>query len=314
MRSYGNYKRVAAIVVTYNANRWVNKCLGSLVQSTYPVKIYVVDNCSTDDTISIIEGSFPEVVLMKSPENLGFGKANNLALSRAVTEGAEYFFLLNHDAWVTPEAVGNLVEAIDNNPDYGIISPLHYTASGDKLDKAFSGYIKRAGFVFDLLRASPVVNQVNFINAAAWMIKRECLEEVGGFGYLFHHYGEDRDYVQRARYFGYKTGFISNTRIFHDREGRTFDLTMPDKLIWYYHTGSVARLADINKHFNLAVLQVYFWMTKDLVMQFLKSNKAALKALPKLLKKNNAVLPNVRKYRGKIAERRSFRFLTDGMP
>ena len=80
-------KKVFIIIVSYNGEQWIQKNLESLKQSSYPVKTIVIDNNSSDTTVSITK-TFPEVQLILSNENLGFGKANNIAIKEALKQNS----------------------------------------------------------------------------------------------------------------------------------------------------------------------------------------------------------------------------------
>lgn len=133
--------KVFVVVVTYNGLKWVDSCFSSLRNSTIPLQTIVVDNGSTDDTLKLVEKNFPEVHIVKTGKNLGFGKANNVGMEIAYQQGADYVFLLNQDAWIEPDAVEALVAAHRKYPAYGIISPIHMNGAGDALDYGFSNYI-----------------------------------------------------------------------------------------------------------------------------------------------------------------------------
>ena len=78
-----NPPRVVVVVVTFNGEKWIDRCLDSLLSSTLTPHAIVVDNASSDSTVERI-GSYPGVELIRSEVNLGFGKANNLGLNRAI--------------------------------------------------------------------------------------------------------------------------------------------------------------------------------------------------------------------------------------
>ena len=84
------------IIVTYNAMPWLSKCL----ESTKPYAIVVVDNNATDGTVSYIKENYPLITILPQKENLGFGQANNIGMSYALKQGADYVFLLNQDAYL----------------------------------------------------------------------------------------------------------------------------------------------------------------------------------------------------------------------
>lgn len=216
---------IYVIIVTYNATPWLTKCIVSLLKSSLPLRIIAVDNGSTDGTQQIIKEKYPEVVLLQSAENLGFGKANNIGIKQAYEAGANYVFLLNQDAWVEKDTIESLINIADKNPEYGIISPIHLNGKGDALDLRFSHCIAPnmcPKLVSDLLlnQTKDEIYETNFVNVAAWLMSRKCIETVGGFNPIFHMYGEDDNYIHRTHYHGLKVGIYPFAIIYHDRENR----------------------------------------------------------------------------------------------
>ena len=189
----------------------------------------VVDNNSSDGTIDFIEENYPDIILLQQKKNLGFGQANNIGISYALNEGADYVFLLNQDAYLKLNAIEELVEVQRQNRHFGILSPIHLNGNGEKLDENFSRYLHQdinKNFYSDyvLNKTKREIYEVPFVNAAGWLISRNCLEIVGGFDPIFFHYGEDDNYCQRLRYHGFKIGVVPNTFILHDREFRENNL------------------------------------------------------------------------------------------
>src|SRR5690554_3220414 len=132
-----NNKQAFVIIVTYNGAPWLSACLKSC--GNYPV--IVVDNASTDDTVSFIETNYPHVILLKQATNLGFGQANNVGIRYALNHGAEHVFLLNQDAYLVEDALEQLLRFQQSHTDYGILSPIHLTGNQQKLDRNFSNYM-----------------------------------------------------------------------------------------------------------------------------------------------------------------------------
>lgn len=209
------------VIVTYNGMSWIDTCLKSC--SNHPV--IIVDNASNDKTVSFIETNYPNVLLLKQSENLGFGQSNNIGISYALDHGAEHVFLLNQDAYLMDTVLEELISFQKQNPDYGILSPIHITGNQKKLDKNFSNFMlkeKTGQFYSDFVLGNPLapVYEVPFVNAAAWLVSKKCLVTVGGFDPLFFHYGEDDNYCQRAIYHGFKIGVLPQVFVIHDREER----------------------------------------------------------------------------------------------
>lgn len=212
---------IFSVIVTFNGSAWIRSCLGSFEKKH---KIIVVDNGSKDNTIDLVKNHFPEVHLIKSEENLGFGAANNIGIKYALKQGANYVFLLNQDAWLQKGSLELLVNSIEKNPEYGIISPIHLNGTGEMLDRNFGDYLYNKGgrkFITDKIlgRNLKSLIDIEFVNAAAWLLSRKCIEKVGLFDPLFFHYGEDDNYLQRVRYYSFKIGILTSAFIYHDREG-----------------------------------------------------------------------------------------------
>jgi GT2 family glycosyltransferase len=216
---------IFTIIVTYNGSKWITKCLKSLFHSTVPLKIIVIDNASGDDTREKVKDGFPGVDLIESSFNLGVCKGNNIGIKKAYDSGATHIFLLNQDAWVEPDTIEKLVAQQQKNSKYKVLSPLHLNGQGNELDFEFSTYIippKCPGLYSDfcLNNIKDGIYKVDFVNSAAWLITRECVEKVGGFNPSFFQYGDDDNYIHRVHYFGFEIGIYPLTKIFHDRENR----------------------------------------------------------------------------------------------
>ncbi len=210
-----------AVVVCYNGGPLLRNCLESLLRSTTPATVVVVDNGSTDGSVELIQREFPAVRLVRSAENLGFGRANNDGIRLALHGGAEHVFLLNQDAWVEPDALTHLVALSRRHPELGIVSPVHLNADGSALDHGFANYLRAdrcPGFISDLyVRRLRDHYPLPFVNAAAWLLPRHCLEKAGGFNPVFFMYGEDVDLCHRVRFHGFRIGVVPAAVIYHAR-------------------------------------------------------------------------------------------------
>lgn len=217
------YKKLFVIIVTWNGMKWIHECLNSLRKSNVSVQTVVIDNGSKDETVSYIRQNFPEVHLIESGKNLGFGQANNEGMRYALSHGCDYVYLLNQDAYVYPDMFEKLLKISEKaeNKQYAILSPLHVHGDRVTLDSQFRGYMKEAAplMVQDMLLANmKEVYPVEAVPAAGWFLSRHTLETIGGFDPIFFHYGEDHHYAQRVRYHNYLTGIVPTAKMVHDRE------------------------------------------------------------------------------------------------
>lgn len=212
-----------AIIVTYNGEKWIGTCLDCLLKSVLQPKIIIIDNASTDQTKTIIKERFPLLHLIENDKNIGFGQANNIGMEYALSQGAEFVFLLNQDAYLYPDTLEKLTDIHLGHMEYGIISPLQQDGSGMALDRLFRKFISNnypQDFVKKIESGDPdlpSVFPVRFVNAAAWLITVKCLRTTGLFNPLFYHYGEDNNYSSRAQYHGFKVGITPAAAVRHDR-------------------------------------------------------------------------------------------------
>lgn len=249
------------IIVTYKGQRWYDRCFTSLRQSTIPVQTIVVDNASNDGTVEYIKENFPEIHLIESKENLGFGRANNIAMRYALDHGCDYVFLLNQDAWVEPDTFEKLIEIHQRHSEYGILGPVQVNAAKTKVLDGVVRFlinpdnVNTSMFSDFVMGTIDEVYPVAEINAAAWLLPRKTLETVGGFDPIFLHYGEDWNYLSRVLYHGMKVGLTPGLRVVHDGGVRVYggkayemnfdkwllmrstDLLYPDEIIDTMMTG-----------------------------------------------------------------------------
>ena len=134
--------KIFSIIVTYNGARWIERCLHQLFESDLTTEVIVVDNASSDNTLELVS-AFRNIHLIKNKENTGFGQANNLGITLAMKEGADFIFLLNQDAYVFSDTVLKLTEALKHNPGFGLLSPLQLEVTGKNIEPIFKNFLRR---------------------------------------------------------------------------------------------------------------------------------------------------------------------------
>ena len=248
--------KVLVIIVSYNFERWIDRCLGSLQQSEHPVDIVVIDNASKDCTVQRLKKDYPQIRLIESKTNLGFGKANNIGMQIALEEGYKAVLLMNQDAWISKDSIGTLVKLCQEQPSYGILSPVHLTGNGKKPDPGFGIYAQMETLT-QLPKDAGLIS-LPFINAAFWMIPVSVLKKVGGFCPLFYHYGEDKDFVNRLHYHGYRIGYSPSAFGCHDREYRPLTHEGFLRTEYVYHLSEYANIRySFLQAFGYGVLAIF---------------------------------------------------------
>jgi len=214
-------KTCLVIIVTYNGYRYIERCLQSLYNQACQPEILVIDNCSSDGTVLLVQELFPKVKIIQNEINIGFGAANNIGLKIAVQKKSDYVLLLNQDAYLERFVLDGLIEFSVKNLNFGILSPIHLNGSGTALDTRFTTYLKSnfTALINDLilLAHNNKIYSVDFINAACWLLPLNTIKKVGLFDSIFFHYGEDENYCQRVIYHKLKIGVVPKLFVAHDR-------------------------------------------------------------------------------------------------
>ncbi len=249
---------VSVVIVTYNSEPWIRRNLESIYSSKVPAHVIVVDNASSDSTLQIVRDEFPSVELIASPTNDGFGIGNNIGIARAIQRSSEYTFLLNQDAYVTPDTIGDLLEFMAKYREFGVASPLHCSPDGEHIDmKTYRGYLRTyaADALCDAVlgRMKPSY-RVHGVNAAAWFVRTSVFTKTGGFDPIFFMYGEDDDLLARFAFHNVPFALVTNSRVVHLRETAS---TPGAKSVWREIDRSAAKvrsslIASVKQpHFSL---------------------------------------------------------------
>ena len=220
--------KVGVVIVNWNGLKDTLECLASLRVDTYAHKnIFVVDNGSRDHSASIIRAEYPEVTVLETGENLGFTGGNNAGLRRACDCDCEYIYLLNNDTVSEHDALSLLVEAILQNPTFGVLTPvIHYFDlshelwfAGSRLDLAHGVAVHDnkqdiAG------TQSPA--QIPWASGCAMLIKSNLLHDLNGFDERYFLNWEDVDLSLRVRGTGHQIGIVPAAKIYH-KVSRSFE-------------------------------------------------------------------------------------------
>lgn len=256
--------KVLVIIVTYNAHDWIHQCLNSVDMERYDA--FVVDNASTDDTLSILHTEYPKAIVRAMDKNMGFGQANNIGLRYALDNGYDYVFLLNQDAWLLPDTIEKLIAAQNQHPEYWVLSPLQMNTAQGGVEKQFGVYCKKNKLQLNL----DVPQPVDFVNAALWLISIECIRLVGGFNPIYPHYGEDVDFVQRIQYKHRNVGVVANVIAYHERVMGEESLK---KMQYRTKLSLMGILLDINHPFVVAFLLLFFVGVRKIIKGIILGDK-----------------------------------------
>jgi N-acetylglucosaminyl-diphospho-decaprenol L-rhamnosyltransferase len=227
------------VIVTASGNReFVRACLVSIEKNRLThgeMRIFVVDNASLDGTPEMIESEFPHVILERLAYNAGFAIGNNFALRRTT---ARFVLLLNPDTEVLPGTLDYMLEVMENRPDVGMAGCrlVRRDGSFDHAAKRsfptpvgalahFTGLSSREDVSPHLAQyRAPEIDEygtgeVDAVNGAFMLVRREALEEVGLFDEGYWLYMEDLDWCYRFKQRGWKIWYDGRVSVVHVKGG-----------------------------------------------------------------------------------------------
>jgi N-acetylglucosaminyl-diphospho-decaprenol L-rhamnosyltransferase len=216
----------SVVVVTYNSAATIRACLRSIEAGGVPAEIVVLDNASTDDTVELVRREFPQVRLIASPSNAGFGRGCNQAWRET---SAPYVLLLNPDAQLQPGAVLALLAFARATPDAGLIGPRLLNPNGTLQHSCFrfpNLRMVRTGLFFDLPIDSPQNGRyleaeyerphpVEHLLGACLLIRRAAIEQVGLLDEGFFMYFEETDLCYRMQAAGWQNWYTPSATAVH---------------------------------------------------------------------------------------------------
>ena len=209
-------------VVSWNSWGHLQQNLPALIDQDYPsYRVVVVDNDSTDETVEHVEAEFPDVDIVRCERNGGYGAANNLGFARSQSK---YVAVLNPDARPERGWLRSLVRALEAE-SRGRAG--HVEGAARLRSRARECLRKhRPSLRHRLLRAASTHDQhdyvrsasVTAVSGAAFIARRDALEQIGGFDERFFMYMEDTELSLRARLAGWDVVLAPRSRVVHDYE------------------------------------------------------------------------------------------------
>ncbi len=255
--------KLSVIIVNYNVKYFLEQCLHSVVHAIDDLKleVLVVDNASSDDSLDYLKPLFPSVQFIGSKENLGFGKANNLAAAQAK---GEYVLFLNPDTIVPEDCFTSCINFFEQHPKAGALGVRMLDGSGKFLPeskRAFpstsTAFFKAIG-LSERFPKSKTINRyslgyldetkdhlVDVLAGAFMMVRRSVIQQIGGFDEQFFMYGEDIDLSYRIKQAGFENWYFAGSPIIHFK-GESLKKWSADHVKVFYE----AMIVFVKRHYH----------------------------------------------------------------
>jgi GT2 family glycosyltransferase len=211
--------RASVIVVNHNGRDYLDACLDSLREGgELGYEVIVVDNASGDGSAECVAACHPQVRLIRSETNLGFGAGSNLGARWA---RGKYLAFLNPDTKAQPGWLEALIAALEQDPDAGLATALvllmdepdRVNTCGNDMHVTGLTLCRGMGARRDALTGTA---EVGAVSGAAFVIRRDLFEALGGFDESFFLYVEDSDLSLRARLAGHRILAVPEAVVYHD--------------------------------------------------------------------------------------------------
>src|SRR4051812_47627228 len=221
---------VGAVVVNYNAGDHLVRCVAALRAESIE-QIAVVDNGSRDGSVAVMKRSDPEVLVVDTGDNLGYGRAANRG-AKVLAPMPDAVLVSNPDVVVHPGTVKALVAALEDDPALGIVGPRIENPDGtvypsartfpilaDAVGHAFLGMVAprnrwtRRYRMLDWDHST--AQSVDWISGACFLVRARTWADIGGFDESFFMYMEDVDLCWRARAHGWGVAYEPAGRVTH---------------------------------------------------------------------------------------------------
>ncbi len=215
------FEKVVVILVNYNTTKLLPKVLAALNEDKIELSILIVDNASSKESYhELLQIKDNRVHRVRLEENIGFAGGNNYGIQYAAKHypDLKYVFLLNTDAYCSPNLIGNLLAIMSGKEEVACISPKILTRDGDKwYSGSYMNYKK--GFVSASIKVpdDPLAYyEVDVFNGCAVLVKLDKLLEVGMLNEDLFMYYEEADCSIKFKKLGYKSLYAPGYTVIHD--------------------------------------------------------------------------------------------------
>lgn len=286
--------QLTVIIVNYNVKFYLHQCLRSLYKAIkgLEAEVYVVDNHSRDGSVNYVSKHFPDVNYVESNHNLGFARANNIAIRQSI---GEYVLLLNPDTVVGEDTIRNVLKFMEEKPEVGGVGVKMLKADGTKAMESRRGLptpmtsfykmtglckrfpeSKRYGRYYMSYLPWDEPAQIEVISGAFCMLRRKAMEKVGLLDEDFFMYGEDIDLSYRLLKGGYQNWYLPETILHYKGE------STQKSSFRYVHVFYEAMLIFFRKHYGSSSL----WLSIPIKMAiYLKATLALIQMQTTRMKK-----------------------------
>lgn len=191
------------LILNQNGAVWLPIIYDSIRAQGYPyIRVYLVDNASTDGSTELTLEKYPEVTVIQMPQNLGYCMAYNLAMPFAFADGCEWVVWANNDVRIEPNCFSELARIAQSDSKIGIVGPAFLAWETDEPNYYMLG--NHPSTIDAMKSKSSETINVDWVEGSFLMVNRRCAESVGPLDPYLFFYWEETDFCRRARHQGWR--------------------------------------------------------------------------------------------------------------
>ena len=256
---------IGILILNHNGRQWLAPLYESIRRNGYPdVRIYLVDNCSTDGSVESTLRDHPDVTVIRMPQNLGFCLAYNIAMPHAFAGGCEWVVWANNDILLEPGCLSELMRSVQTDREIGVAGPAFLSWNNDEPNYYMKG--KCPDLIPAMQERSPVPADVDWVEGSFLMVNCSTVEAVGSLDPRLFIFWEEAEFCRRVRYWGKRVVLVPAARVRH--YGGAFSEGRRDRRRNWLHTRNyyIYTLTDPGRSFASNILNLAHLLAANIKM------------------------------------------------
>lgn len=263
-------KPVALILLNWNTPEYTADCIKSILGYCTPdhFDIIVTDNGSTDGSLAILQGQFPDLIYLDNKENLGFAEGNNRAINYSISKDYTYSLIMNTDTLVDSDIISKLLEHMQHHPEAAAVQPaIYWMHNRNKIWNGDSYVNFVLGYTYNKKNTPKSLDELNYkkvewVTGCCCLIRNEVLKKTGGFNKEFFLYYEDVELSFRLRKQGGELHYLPSCKMYHEagasgKEKKNNEGTLSPVIHYYVNRNKIWFLRGYGKPLFYPLIFLY---------------------------------------------------------
>ena len=256
-------------------------------QGDFKLEVFVVDNASKDDSVTLIRNAYPQITLIENPVNIGFGRANNQVLDLVT---GDYILLLNTDAFVQSDTLAKTLQYIESQPKCGVLGVRLVGRDGEQQPSCryfptpfnlfahtlgLSRWLPQLQMVDDVDWNPAITANCDWVPGCYYLIRKQVIDEVGLFDPRYFLYSEEVDHCFAVKKAGWQVVYFADVSVVHiggesaksdgkvTRNGKQLSVLQAESALLYFRKNY--GISSCILHILFVLIADFIQLTKDLI-------------------------------------------------